>query len=316
MKFAMAIVVVAIHTRPELSFSSPVVVSLFEAVYSIAVPFFFMASGFLLFRKISFPLNEEGEQRIKAYLKKICKLYLIWTVIYLPLTVYGFYLDGLPFLKSVAVFIRNILLIGENYMSWPLWYLLALIVAVAIIYVLLKLKLLKNWIVLFGILMAMIGVALDYCKDNSIMQSVTDLYFPLFQKTRNGFFVGFLYVSLGMFCSKLDKASLWPILMIFLIGIIGMCLALPLANSLVVLALFVISIALRGDVFSSCTSQDYRYLSSIIYFCHMLYVALLVLCCGLKSGILLFAIATILSVITGLVFLRKRGTKVFNLLFN
>lgn len=39
MKFAMAIVVVAIHTRPELSFSSPVVVGLFEALYTIAVPF-------------------------------------------------------------------------------------------------------------------------------------------------------------------------------------------------------------------------------------------------------------------------------------
>lgn len=65
MKLAMAIVVVAIHTRPELSFSSPVVVSLFEAVYSIAVPFFFMASGFLLFRKILFPLNEEGNNGLR-----------------------------------------------------------------------------------------------------------------------------------------------------------------------------------------------------------------------------------------------------------
>lgn len=61
MKFVMAIVVVAIHTRPEMSFSSPFVIRLFESVYSIAVPFFFMASGFLLFRKISLPLNEEGE---------------------------------------------------------------------------------------------------------------------------------------------------------------------------------------------------------------------------------------------------------------
>jgi surface polysaccharide O-acyltransferase-like enzyme len=316
MKFVMAIVVVAIHTRPELSFSSPIVVSLYEAVYAIAVPFFFMASGFLLFRKISLPLNEEGEQRIKSYLKKICKLYLIWTGIYLPLTVYGFYQDGLSLLNSIAIFFRNILLIGENYMSWPLWYLLALIVAVGIIYVLLKLKLSKNWVVVLGILMAIIGVALNYCKSNSIFQPVTDLYFSLFQKTRNGFFVGFLYVSLGMFCSKLDKASLWHILLIFLIGFIGMYLALPLANSLVVFALFVISIAVRGGALSSYTSQDYRHLSSIIYFCHMLWMALLVLCCGLKSGFLLFAITTILSIITGIAFLRKKGTKLFNLLFN
>ena len=134
MKFVMAIVVVAVHTRPEMSFRSSVLKQIFDGMYYIAVPYFFMASGFLLFRKISLPLTKEGEQRIQSYLARMCRLYLVWTVIYLPLTVYGFYIDGVPPLKAVAVFVRNLLLVGENYMSWPLWYLLALIIAVAIIY--------------------------------------------------------------------------------------------------------------------------------------------------------------------------------------
>ena len=93
-------------------------------------------------------------------------------------------------------------------MSWPLWYLLALIVAVGIIYALLKLKLSKNWIVAISVLMAIIGVGLDYCKENAILQPITDLYFSVFLKTRNGFFVGVFYVALGMFLSHKENLSL------------------------------------------------------------------------------------------------------------
>lgn len=305
MKFMMAIVVVAIHTRPECSFKSAIVRGIFEAVYSIAVPFFFMASGFLLFRKVSLPLDSEGEKRIKNYLKKILKLYLIWTVIYLPQTVYGFYIDGMPLLKSAVVFIRNILLVGENWMSWPLWYLLALIVGVGIIYGLLRLRVSRNWIVIIGILMAMIGVALDYCKDNSIMQSITDLYFSAFQKTRNGFFVGFLYVSLGMLCSKLEKVSSGAILLILLVGIICMYMNIPLSVALVVFALFIISISFQSDSLSNCNSQVYRYLSSIIYFCHMIWVALLTLAVHIEKGALLFISTIILLSLTAMLLLKK-----------
>ena len=177
MKFVMAIVVVAIHTRPELSFSSLFIRNFFETVYSIAVPFFFMASGFLLFRKISLPLTAEGELRIKSYLKRMCKLYGLWTIVYLPLTIYGFYLSGISPLKAFVLFLRNIFLVGENYMSWPLWYLLALIVAVSIVYVLLKLNVPRGWIVSISIGMALIGIGLDYCKENSIVDWITDIYF-------------------------------------------------------------------------------------------------------------------------------------------
>ena len=316
MKFAMAIVVVAIHTRPELSFSSPIAISLCEAVYSLAVPFFFMASGFLLFRKISFPLNEEGEQRIKAYLKKICKLYLIWTVIYLPLTVYGFYLDGLPFLKSVAIFIRNILLIGENYMSWPLWYLLALIVAVGIIYVLLKLKLSMNWIVAISTFMAIIGIGLDYCNENAILHPFIDLYFSAFLKTRNGFFVGFFYVALGMQLSHKEKLNMPLLFTIGLLGIIGMIMEAPLSSALIVWAIFVISISLTPQLTNMEVTVKCRLMSSIVYFIHMLWMAFFVIILGLDKGIILFGLVLLTSILSGCWLLRYRDRYFFRLCFN
>lgn len=315
MKFVMAIVVVAIHTRPELSFSSLIVRNFFEAVYSIAVPFFFMTSGFLLFRKISLPLTDEGELRIKSYLKRMCKLYVLWTIVYLPLTVYGFYLDGISPLKAVVLFFRNFLLVGENYMSWPLWYLLALIVAVSIIYILLKLKVSKEGIVIISIMMALMGVGLDYCKENSLMPQITDLYFTAFLKTRNGFFVGFLYVAFGILFSKLEKISALGPILLFVFSVIGMSMKLPLSNVLIVCSIFVFSISCAGNKITQDTSVRFRLLSSIIYFVHMIFMAGLVIAFGLDKSFSLFSLVTILSVCTGVMLLSFRNSKAFHLFF-
>ena len=315
MKFVMAIVVVAIHTRPEMSFSSPLVRRLFESVYSIAVPFFFMASGFLLFRKISLPLNEDGELRIKSYLKRMCRLYLVWTIIYLPLSIYGFYIDGLSPIKAVAVFIRNTLLVGENFMSWPLWYLLALIVAVSIIYMLLKLKVSKKWIVVISILMAFVGVGIDYCYENELFNPLTEIYFKLFLKTRNGFFIGFLFVSLGMLCANLEELSNSVWIGIFILGIVGMRLEYPLANALMTFALFVVSISMRWEWISYRFAMLSRAMSTIIYFIHMIFMATLVLWLGLNKGLLLFVLVTIISSILGILLLPYKNNSFLKMAF-
>lgn len=167
-KLIMAIVVIAIHTHPERSSNYVFVQKSAEIIYSLAVPFFFMAPGFLLFKKINLPLDDDGNQRIKRYLSKIVKLYLLWTAIYLPMSVLGFVNDGTSLMKSVLIFVRNVLLVGENFMSWPLWYLLALIVAVLIIWGLLKLRMPRRIILLLSVITALVGVGLDYCHENGM----------------------------------------------------------------------------------------------------------------------------------------------------
>lgn len=315
MKFVMAIVVVAIHTRPEMSFSSLFVIRLFESVYSIAVPFFFMASGFLLFRKISLPLNEDGEQRIKSYLKRMCRLYLVWTIIYLPLTIYGFYIDGLSLVKAGSVFLRNVLLVGENYMSWPLWYLLALIVSVGIIYGLLKLKISMNVIVVCGIFMALVGVGLDYCRENAFLQPITDFYFSFFLKTRNGFFVGFLFVALGMLCADCLRLSFGKTLLLLSVGILGMKLSIPLSYALVTCAIFIFSISIKLNTVKSACFSRLRMISSVVYFIHMFAISALILLANYEYGLLLFFVVIALSLTVGLILMRYNTNRVFRFLF-
>ena len=315
MKFVMAIVVVAIHTRPEMSFASPFIKRLFESVYSLAVPFFFMTSGFLLFRKISLPLNEDGEQRIRTYLKRICRLYLVWTVIYLPLTVYGFYIDGLSLLKAIAIFFRNILLVGENFMSWPLWYLLALIVAVSIIYLLLKIKVSKTWIVIISVLMAFVGVGLNYCQDHKLLEPVVDVYFKIFLNTRNGFFVGLMFVSLGMLCARLENVAWSTWFCILVLGTVGMILQYSLFNAPMTFALCVLTISLRTRNIYSGFATLMRTMSTVVYFTHMIFMAILVLGVDINKGLILFAIVTLLSIGLALMIQFFRNSSLFKMCF-
>ena len=315
MKFVMAIVVVAIHTRPEMSFNSSLARQIFEAIYSLAVPFFFIASGFLLFRKISLPLTEEGEQRIKSYLSRMCRLYLVWTIIYLPLTIYGFYLDGLSPVKAGVVFLRNILLVGENYMSWPLWYLLALIVAIGIIYVLLKLNVTQKWIVVCGILTALVGLGLDYCRENAYLQPITDLYFAIFVKTRNGFFEGFLFVALGMLCSNLKRISSSALVTLLFVGILGMLYQVPLSKSMVVCAIFGAALCVKASGVSNEVSAKLRNVSTIVYFTHMLFISPIIMLDLTTEGFILFAISIVLSVLLGFCFFSWSKERFYTILF-
>ena len=47
-----------------------------------------MISGYFLFRKIR--NEEEDKDVLKKYLFRLLKIYLIWTVIYLPYTIYNY----------------------------------------------------------------------------------------------------------------------------------------------------------------------------------------------------------------------------------
>ena len=314
MKFVMAIVVVAIHSHPDFFVSSEIARELIGIIYTLAVPFFFMASGFLLFRKIDITSTDDTDLRLKTYIYRICKLYIVWTIIYMPLTIYGFIKDGSTLIDSMLIFIRNFFLVGENYMSWPLWYLLALIVSVIIIKVLLKLKFTKIGILLFGVCLAIIGVLLDYCKEHNILPSLVDVYFALFSKTRNGFFVGLLYVSLGMWCSKLKNMQLITIAALLIIGVIGCAYKLPLANTLIVLGLFILTVVTKINI-TPLLSYKFRLISTIVYLIHMIFISVLQICFNVRFGLFLFASAYALSLIASIVLIRFKETKLFKMLF-
>ena len=60
-KFIMAIFVVAIHTHPFEGLSENVFIQFWNIIVRFAVPYFFIASGFLLFSKVSKAHNNESQ---------------------------------------------------------------------------------------------------------------------------------------------------------------------------------------------------------------------------------------------------------------
>lgn len=136
MKLLMALLVVEIHTRPLRCISEAEFV--IEGFESLAVPFFFVASAFLCFRglhKEDFTAaDSKASVRVRKTTGKLMRLYLTWTALFLPITVFGDFLFGRGPLISVAYFVRGTLFVGENFCSWPLWYLLASVVAFALVY--------------------------------------------------------------------------------------------------------------------------------------------------------------------------------------
>jgi peptidoglycan/LPS O-acetylase OafA/YrhL len=124
-KFLMALLVVEIHTNPFFVGGPGLATDTVRGVDCLAVPFFFIASGFLCFRRVR--LNEfsspdsPSSVRVRKTLFRQLRMYLAWTVLYLPITVWADVAAGNSSLKSTLLFVRGTLLIGENQYSWPLW---------------------------------------------------------------------------------------------------------------------------------------------------------------------------------------------------
>lgn len=149
-KFIMALCVVAIHTHPLEGVTAPFVIKLYKIVVQCAVPFFFLATGYLLACRMDWPYNSQASiQKLTVYLWKTVKLYLIWSLIYMPLAIYDYVHARFSLLKGTMLYLRGLFLLGEHYNSYILWYLLSTIYAVACIVICLR-RNLSPWTILCG----------------------------------------------------------------------------------------------------------------------------------------------------------------------
>ena len=206
-KFVMAILVVTIHAHPLSDISFNLNYAVVSGVAKLAVPYFFMASGFLLFRKMS-SLYDFDWARIKHYLIHIFRLYMVWTVIYLPIIIYTDILKSdKGILHGVLVVIRNTVLSG-SYVQ--LWFLQALLVAAVFVAGLLYFKVSMRKIFILLLFCYLIGlIGLQYYP-------VFDYFFPegstgykafkalqhIFVTPRNGICFGALYFFMGAYLSQ------------------------------------------------------------------------------------------------------------------
>ena len=138
-KFVCGLLVVIIHTEP-LADCAPEINFFFVNILArVAVPLFFVMSGFFLFGPMQYENSRlsacaENINRVIRYWKKIALLYGGWSLIYLLfIKIPMWYATGWWGLHVIKDAVVSILFVGTHY---HLWYLLALLYAVPLLFLL------------------------------------------------------------------------------------------------------------------------------------------------------------------------------------
>lgn len=207
-KFIMAIFIVMMHSNCMIDISYNINYAFKWGITRIAVPFFFIASGFLLYRKID--ICDIDIKKIKKYIKHICRLYIAWTIIYLPIIVYDLLKSDKGILSATSGFIINSIM-AVSYLH--LWFLQALIVSVLLVTLFLYLKFSVKKIFFIALLLYCVGLLgqgyywiFDYFfPEGSLIYNIFKILEKIFVTPRNGFCFGFLFFFMGVYISASDK---------------------------------------------------------------------------------------------------------------
>lgn len=200
-RFIMSILVIAIHVDTFYPIEEEFGSVLFRDITGIAVPFFFVTSGFFF--------RGKSESHSLKYILKLLKAYVCYTVVYLPLTVLYYYKQGMSFPASIFQFTKRFLFVGENFYSFQLWYLPALMCSVMLYLfgtkICTRFKWNTNIIVLISVLFFIAGRAITFLGSGqielSLLTSLAELYLRIFVTTRNGLFYGFAFFMVGVWIS-------------------------------------------------------------------------------------------------------------------
>lgn len=193
-RFICALLVLEVHFISDYG-ENNINFVLSQGIGRIAVPFFFITSGYFL-------ANKSGNTiKIKNYLFKIFKLYILWSALYFPYELYMWKLNSENIMLDIVIYIKNFFLVGSFI---HLWYLLAVIIAVIIIEALLK-RISIDKVLVIGFILYILGMLGDgyynVLTNMPLLKKIYDLYLSLFETTRNGLFFGVFLISLGYYIS-------------------------------------------------------------------------------------------------------------------
>ncbi len=219
-KFLMAFAVVAIHTNPMVNCSNESLVEVYDIVVNLAVPFFFLASGYLLSSKMCYPFNDDRSvKRVRNSAKRIAKMYLCWMLVYTPLAIYHFIDEGTPLVLCVFEYVKGFVFLGEQYNSWPLWYLLSMCYALLAIGFLLSKKVGAERLLLVAMIASVVCVSFDYLSSSEDVMSV-----PLKAMKKvigisigsGRIFKGLVFIPIGMFLfhKRIPMKANWVMLLL------------------------------------------------------------------------------------------------------
>lgn len=192
-----ALLVIAIHTSPLSSINETADFILTRFFARIAVPFFFVTSGYFLITRYS-----RNADKLFKFIKKTALIYVAAIVIYLPINIYNNYFDMENLLPNI---IKDIVFDGTLY---HLWYLPASIIGAAIAWILIKRVSYKTAFTIgaFLYLIGLLGDSYYGISENiSILKGFYDLIFQVSDYTRNGLFFAPIFFIIGGFLADSRK---------------------------------------------------------------------------------------------------------------
>lgn len=166
--------------------SAGILYSAMIGLSTIAVPIYFIISGYLFFSK---PFSV---QRLKHQLLRILKLYLVWTVVYVPLVIRQRVLDGTSLFRGILAFVQAFIFSGSYF---HLWFLPSLMFTLVFVSLIRNIK--KCYAAIIVATLFIIGLNESYRFIFPQFTDISEIYEKVFLTTRNGLFFGTIYVYLG-----------------------------------------------------------------------------------------------------------------------
>lgn len=194
-RLVCAFLIVAIHTSPLTSVSGTADFVLTRVFARVAVPFFFMVSGYFMAPH----LRADDREYRNRFLKKIGKIYLAAMLLYLPLNLYtGYFKEG----WSAGKMLLDVLINGTFY---HLWYLPAVMLGTWLSWEMYRRLGQKR---AFGLALGLYLVGLfgdSYYGLSAWLPGVRQGYEILFSfsdYTRNGLFFAPVFLLMGAGCAE------------------------------------------------------------------------------------------------------------------
>lgn len=214
-KLVAALLVIMVHTSVISTYSNYGDFLLTRIIARIAVPFFFMVTGFFLISRFQY-----NNDRLIKFIKKISTIYLLSIIFYIPVLLYTDYFSMTNLLPNI---IKDLLFDGVIY---HLWYLPAAVIGSIIAWYLVKLYSFKNALIITTILF-IIGLLGDnyygIVTKTPFLDSIYNNLFQLFDYTRNGLFLAPIFIVLGGYIAdKLHMLSLKSSIIGLIISLIAM----------------------------------------------------------------------------------------------
>ncbi len=202
-KFFFALCIVALHTEALAFLPYTANYMITRIVFRVAVPYFFVSSGFFLGKKLLNTTEEQYSSVIRTY----C-LRLLTPLVFFELISLAYY--GLTYLRSGKDPVSTIIALVQSVLFYPfgaLWFVQACIVGALLLYPFLK-KGKLNLALIMGVVLyffALIANNYSFIITDTPLAKIVNTYLEHCISARNGLFVGFIFIAIGILCSKIHN---------------------------------------------------------------------------------------------------------------